>query len=170
MILYNSALNYQILKGLQDPAYGGLHLFGGTPPTRTELITNCGLDSSNRIRPYDIHIFYSTLFYMYWRSTSVPTKWKQDNKSKLKLSHMNGLSSQNTYIQDGTATWFMLAWTAGRYPDSSRADATKLTILGSIGDLDSNADLKVIDPTISASTAFTTSDILIDHDIFEFMI
>lgn len=170
MIIYNSSFNYKIMEEVQSPTYLGLHLFSGTPPTRAEIMAVASPDSRGRISPYHIHINYTTLMYFYGAKSVIPTTWDQDNRSKVKTSYSKTVPNQFVYQNDGVATWFFWAWTAGSYPYHSTSTKVNMTIVGSVGDLDSNADLKIVNPTIAADTVLTLGDINIDHDIFEHMV
>lgn len=172
MILYNTAFNFQAIESLQDATYLGLHLFEGTPPNRQQILDAVGVDSKGRVNPYDIHLHYDTLAYIYGSRTNVLSspEYYQENIAKLKFSVFKQIPTQFVYRRDGTATWFMYAWTGSSYPSNSKATATEFVILGSVSDLDGNGDLKMSQPVIAADSSMNPSDIIMNHDPFEHMV
>lgn len=173
MIRYNDALNAQLFISNFDKTYISLLLFKGTPPSRSDILAQSNVLNANKgIHPYYIQLAYRSdlLFYHAQAlSTGGPLNINTPNLIKSKFSLAANTPSLNVYVADGQASWFMLSFNDGNYPVSSRASVGGIQILGTVGDLNSSADVKLSDIDITSDTSFNYSDIVFDVDPYEFM-
>lgn len=168
MVLYNVAQN-ALTTDLFVDKFSNIVLFGGVPPTLEEL--QAFLDPST-LSIDSAAIFNANVPLIFWQSytTTIDLDRSVVKPNKMVLHIEDYGKSDPVFVADGIATWFMLGFRANTWLQTTSTYPCYDLLFGSVGDLNSSADLKMVSQQISAATSITFSKMNFDFDPFQRML